>query len=268
MQRECFICTGDLIPNDDELEILGTPLEGADDWIITITIRCSEVRVELERPVGYTGVDPRAVRDLVVRQAQESAQMWLSVVGFVEGASYSTRMSTIEDSAGCIRKVHPRPKFEPYGEDLRIKNAKELAVLVAELTITNEYFRRALQDYVTALNFTRDSPFYLYRALDTLREHFDGNNKKCRWKKMHQSLGTSKSEIKDITTYATEIRHGASLDHQKLFDSYCKHYSALKYVRRALLIFLKNSRSDLDLRLPDLDCSITPNMGISLDKNK
>ena len=225
-----------------------------DGWTITSTIRCSKVLIKLEGPVDYTDSDPDEVRDLVAREAQNTAQMWLSVIGFVEGTSYSTRISTIEDSTGCIRKLTPKPRSRSRSEDLGIENAKELAEHVAALSITNEYFRRALHDYVTALNFTLDSPFHLYRALDTLRKHFD----KKKWDKMHESLGTSKSEIDALLTLdATKIRHGDPLNQQELFNSYLKHYDASKYVRDALLTFLiKNSESDLDLQLPDMGRTI------------
>ncbi|MYE63739.1 MAG: hypothetical protein F4X29_10650 [Rhodothermaceae bacterium] len=220
-----------------------------DDWIITTAIRYSKVLVKVETPVNHTDIDPRAIRDLVVREAQYTAQMWLSVIGFVEGTSYSTRIFTIEDSIGCIRELGPKPRFGSDGKDLGIENAKEFFGAAAVLSSTNQYFRGALHDYVTALNFTLDSPYYLYRALDTLRKHFDDD-----WVKMNQSLGTNKSKTDALlTTYANEIRHGESLDQQKLFDAYLGHYDALKYVRNALLTFLvKNSGSDFNLQLPDL----------------
>lgn len=262
-QRECFICTGDLVPNDNELEMLEISFgTSQDDWMITSTIRCSKVLIKLERPVDYTDTDPDEVRDLVAREAQNTAQMWLSVIGFVEGASYSTRISTIEDPTGCIRELTPKPRFTSRSEDLGIENAKELAGSVAALSIKNEYFRRALHDYVTALNFTLDSPFYLYRALETLSHHFSDDCEKKNpahaWSKMHDSLGTSKSDIDELLTPdANKIRHGEPLGQQKFFNSYLRRYDALKYVRDALLAFLiNNSESDLDLQLPDLGRTI------------
>ena len=256
IQQESFICIGDLIPEDNELGLAETPLRSRyDDWITATAIRRSKVLVRLKGPVDYTEIDPRAVRDLVVREAQNTAEMWLSVIGFVEGASHSTRISTIEDSTGCIRELGPKPKFGFHDEDLEIENAKELARPAAALSITNMHFRGALHDYVTALNFTPNSPFYLYRALDTLRKHFDNN-----WDKMHLSLGTNKSTTDALlTTYATKIRHGESLDQRELFDSYRRHYETSKFVRDALLVFLiKNSESDLNMQLPGLDRTITP----------
>ena len=234
MQRERFICTGDLIPNDNELGMHEAPLrERQGDWIITTTIRCSKVLVKLEGPVDYTKIDPREMRDFVAREAQYTAQMWLAVIGFVEGASYSTRISTIEDSTGCIRKLGPKPWFGSHGEDLGIENAKKIAKIVTALSIKNDYFRSALHDYVTALNFTVDAPFFLYRTLETLSKHYGG------WDKMHQSLGTNKRAIDALLTpYANKIRHGKALNEQMLLNSYLEHYDALKYVRQALLDFL------------------------------
>ncbi len=258
-QQECFICTGDLIPNDSELHLPKTPPLRAmqDEWTTTTAIRCSQVIIRLEGPVDYMDTNPLAVRDLVARQAQHTAQMWLSIIGFVEGASYSTRISTIEDSNGYIRRLGPKPKFGVHGENLEIENAKKTAKIVADLSITNVHFRRALHDYGTALDFTLDSPFYLYRALDILRKHY-GHDNKTNWEKMHRALGTKKVDIdKLITPYANAIRHGESLGEQELLDSYLGHYKALKYVRDALLIFLiQNSESDLNLKLPDLSRTI------------
>ncbi|MDE2770549.1 MAG: hypothetical protein OXI44_05160 [Bacteroidota bacterium] len=260
---EYFICIGGLVPEDNELGMPETPLRSRhDDWITTTAIRCSKVFIKLEIPGDYTEIDPRALRDLVVREAQNTAQMWLSVIGFVEGASYSTRISTIEDSTGCIRALGPKPRFGPRSEDLRIENAKGFAGAAAVLSGTNEHFRRALHDYVTALNFTPDSPFYLYRALDSLRKHFDND-----WENMHLSLGTSKSRTDELlTTYANKIRHGESLDQQMLFNAYRGHHKALKYVRNALRTFLiKNNQADINPALPNLGPTVVPDITANPD---
>ena len=138
IKPEYFICIGDLVPEDNELGMPETPLRSRDDdWITTTAIRCSKVLVKLEGPFDYAEIDPRALRDLVVREAQNTAQMWLSVIGFVEGSSYSTRLSTIKDSTGCIRELGPKPKFGFHDKDLEIENAKEFAGPTAALSITN-----------------------------------------------------------------------------------------------------------------------------------
>ena len=236
-QREVFICTGDLIPNDNNLGMPETTLRSRTDAeVITAEIRCSKVFIKIEGEVDYSQDDPRIVRDLVVREAQYNAQIWLSVIGFVEGASYSTRISTIEDSTGCIRELGPKPTFGSDQESLGIENAIESAGIVAKLSIENEHFRIALYDYVTALNFTQDSPFFLYRALEALFQHYGD------WDKMNKSLGTSESETGQlIKPYADKIRHGKSLNENQLKDTYLNHYCASKYVRDALRAFIRTN---------------------------
>ena len=105
----------------------------------------------------------------------------------------------------------------------------------------------------------------MYRALDTLRKHFDDD-----WDKMHQSLGTTELKTKSLlATYANKIRHGKSLNLQELFDAYLGHYDALKYVRNALLTFLtNNSQPDINLQLPNLGRAVIPNITANPDKNK
>ena len=104
-----------------------------EDWNSTTEIVHSIVRVKLDVPSAHEGVDSRAQRTLVLRAAQYFADMWLSVVSFAEGLCYSTHIFKIEDSAGCVRELGPRLKFGPRAGDLRFRDAKNVASLVAAL---------------------------------------------------------------------------------------------------------------------------------------
>ena len=112
----------------------------------------------------------------------------------------------------------------------------------------------ALLDYGTALNLTPYSPFYMYRALEALCNHYG------EWEKMHQALGTNECAIKTlIKKYADKIRHAKPLDEEEFGESYLKYYHALKYVRDTLLAFLiRNSEPELNMQMPDLSSTRIP----------
>ena len=251
MQREVFICTGDLVPRDNELTLAEVQLE-VEEWDSTTEIMHSIVRVKLDAPSAHEGVDSRAQRTQVLRAAQYFADMWLSVVSFAEGACYSTQIFKIEDSAGCIREFGPRLKFGPGAGDLRFRDAENVAGLVAEMSLRNTHFEMAVGNYTTALRWSQDAPFHCYRALEILCEHFGGN-----WEKMHESLGTNQCAIYTlIKQHADLVRHGRSPDFQEMDLS---TWYALTYIRDTLLAFLiKNSTTKTNLELPVLDHSRIP----------
>ena len=123
------MCTGDLVPDDNQLGMPETTLSTRNPlgWNSTIEIQDSKVTVKLEGPVDRTIIDSDVIRDLATREAQYHAELWLSVFNFVEGASHSTRISRIIDSTGRKRKVSPKPKFISGGEDLQFQNREALA---------------------------------------------------------------------------------------------------------------------------------------------
>ena len=245
MQRESFICTGDLIPKDNELHLAEIRLEEG-DWISNTEIRHSIVRVQLNVPSGHRYADNRVQRTIILRAAQYYADMWLSVVSFAEGACYSTQILRIEDSTGSVQEFSPRLKFGSEAGDLRNGIAENTAGLVARMSLTNIQFGLAVGDYATALRWTRDASFHCYRALEILCQHFGGD-----WKKMHELLGTNQCAIYTlIKQHADKVRHGELPDYQELDRS---TWFALAYVRDTLLAFLINNMPDTNLELPVLD---------------
>ena len=163
IQQESFVCTGDLIPDNNQLGMPETklPTRNPRDWTSTIKIQDLIVTVKLEGPVDCTNTNPDVIRDWAIRDAQDLAELWLSIINFVEGASYSVRISRIVDSIGRTRTVSPKPRLFSRGGDLQFPDREVLAGRVTRLAITNEHFRMALLYCGTALNLTPYSPFYM-----------------------------------------------------------------------------------------------------------
>ena len=128
--------------------------------------------VELKGPVNYTDIDPRAARDLVVREAQNIAQKWLSVSDFVEEASYSTRISSIENSTGCIRKLGQKSKFGSDGEDFGIENAKDICLNQCSIVNYKRILSKVPARFCDSPELHARLSIFLYRAPETLSQHF------------------------------------------------------------------------------------------------
>ncbi len=248
MRRDRFRFTGDLIPKNNAISLNTMPnVEG--DWISTTTIECSVVHVDLEIPDGDGEVDHRVREYSMVRYAQFIANRWLSAISFAQGACYSAHIFRLENSAGYGRDVGPKLMFGHDGEDLSVDNCFEL---FAEMSRESHHFGMAADDYRKALGWGPGALFYCYRALETLRLHFDGG-----WEEMHKSLGTNQCAIVTlIKRHADKIRHGKVPDYEGI-DS-CAYYG-LNYVSETLLAFLiKNGAAESNLEMPVLNHGAIP----------
>lgn len=257
MKRKFLFFAGDLDPKDNRVALAPASLE-LGDWYSTTEIEDSTVQVKLWMPPANTNVDSRVAMDAERMFAQFCADWWLSVISFVEGCLFSTRINKVMDSCGRNRELIPRLRFGPNGEFLSINPHMEWALLAAETSVSKPHFSRALRDYAAALTWSRDAHFYCYRALEILSLEFGGGkNKRRRWNKMHQELGTNRCVIETlIKQHADKIRHGKEPDYSK---SEPAAYDALTYVRDALRAFiLMNPDVDTELEKPVLDHSRIP----------
>jgi hypothetical protein len=80
--------------------------------------------------------------------------------------------------------------------------------------LQNEFLQSALADMRHALRFDSDSPFFCYRALDSLRGHFasttDTSSNKASWERLRSELGIDRGEIMELKKFADSRRHGGA----------------------------------------------------------
>ncbi len=247
-----FRCSGKLDPEDHYLtaNLEGIRLPDASGGVYCtskVEVDNSEVHVILEGLSVHEETDIRAVRARVMQIAQLLADTILSTVSFQEGGNYSVRLSNICDETFIERELGPRFTFGHEAQTLKIEHHDGINKDIVLLAFRNDWFRKAVIDYSTALKWSADAPFHCYRALDALCQHFDGN-----WNKMHESLGTNHCAIYTlIQQHADPIRHAKDPDYEKLAQI---PWYALTYVRDTLLAFMiKNGATDADRRLPVLD---------------
>ena len=260
-QPPFFTCLGKLTPEDNRLALKPFPLPLPDpiNCTLIITVCNSDVHVTLDGLSAPEGFDIRAFRFRVMQLAQHFADTALSAISFAEGGNYSVRLSSIWDNTLIESEEDPRLKFSHDPASLTIENHNEVSGHIVRMSFENLAFRLAIADYSAALklsNLQYNTPFLCYRALESLRQHFDG----C-WNKMHESLGTDPCVIKTlIQQHANKARHGSPPELQTWNNN--STWRALAYVRDTLLAFLiKNSTAEIEMPVLDLTripCDIEP----------
>jgi hypothetical protein len=110
--------------------------------------------------------------------------------------------------------------FDPQDEVIGARETKLTVQEISALFITNDGVpvRRCLNDLHMALKDHADSPFYCYRALETVRWHL-GNKvgavkDKEQWEVLRQSLGVDRSAIEKVKKHADSLRHGIPISYR------------------------------------------------------
>ena len=270
-QQELFICSGSLIPEDHELG-LTTGWQTCGDWDMLVEIKCSRVMVSLKAPRAHEGVFLRVRNGTVMRTAQYFADMWLPIVSFGEGASYATRIIEMENADGYVKRFGPGHRYGDGPDDhFSVEGYLSHVGSYADLIAEDVWFGRAMQDYANALHISEDTPFYCYRALETLMHHYCRkcrNGEDCKncsnWYEMHAELGTSRCAIEKIKPYADK-RHGRPFSMSDFEELETKGGNVsmlemLKDVRDTLQAFVIKHKpwSGCDGELPKLDCTRIP----------
>lgn len=82
------------------------------------------------------------------------------------------------------------------------------------LAISNPFARSALADVRHALRFDEDCPFFCYRALDSLRQHYAQKagmkSESNAWEAMRVDLEIDRKDIDAFKTFADTRRHGGA----------------------------------------------------------
>jgi len=115
-------------------------------------------------------------------------------------------------------------------------------VPTALMAVFNPFARSALADMSNALRFDEDCPFFCYRTLESLRQHYaattDATSESKSWEALRADLGIDRAEIDALKTFADTRRHGGAgtsfhADHlhwtlwtRKVLERFLKKHSA------------------------------------------
>ena len=111
-------------------------------------------------------------------------------------------------------------------------------------TVSNPFARLALADLRYALRFDEDCPFFCYRALDSLRQHYaattEATSEKVSWEKLRTELGIELTEIVALKAFADTRRHGGAGT-----SLHADHLRWMRWTREVVGRFLTKHSPDL-----------------------
>ena len=156
-----------------------------------------------------------------------SVMQTVSVISFLKGYGYDVEISKVHTDELDAYRVFgiDIPVVENLFSDLNINTAfrQILPLLSGGKGI---FLQRCLTDLNLALRYLDDTPFYCYRALESLKQSFawslnlDPKDDKLHWIKMAEAIGGHKSETEPVFSLAFPARHGmpARLTDEKRAD--------------------------------------------------
>lgn len=164
---------------------------------------------------GEIGKQSDAALKRMVTQAEEIV---LNAVAFTTGMVFEV------DVIGVIRDQDDRTdgSFDfHYLENVHDIIAERTPsfdfMQIWRLCITDDGLplRRCLKDLRSALMEVDDSPFYCYRAIETIKGHighrFGETRDKQQWQVMREALGLDRADLEVVKDLADPLRHGGHL---------------------------------------------------------
>jgi hypothetical protein len=200
----------------------------------------SEVRSEIHGPGGTTYatlalniwnnqvsvvIDSDEPDILTLRNIVRSeAEFVTNVAGFLNGFGYDIEITKAFGEALAPTQV--------FGIDIPVLSERakgrdmgHLVNAIFPLCFGPDaiYIRRCLADLSFAIKRADDTPFYCFRALESLRQSFGAELSEAeQWKAMAEAVGSSKAEMEPLRTRAFPARHGIPMplsdqERQELF---------------------------------------------------
>lgn len=147
---------------------------------------------------------------------EEYAYIIVDVLVYTSGVSYDVEVtSAITPSNEITFFGAERPALQQHIEREGVYLEERLGNIWGLYSeSTNRHLRRALSDLRKASNYPLDSPFYCYRAVESLRHYFgdEDTDKKEEWERMRAKLGVEKEDIMTIKEFADPRRHGDKIE--------------------------------------------------------
>jgi hypothetical protein len=128
----------------------------------------------------------------------------IDAVGYSLGRRYSVELV----QAWRPDDVHVFGIETPVLTDARAERPLSLED-AAILAVTDHHLGRSLADLRQAARFADDTAFYSYRAIESLRHHWPGDEK-SQWKAMGKALNLDIAVGQRLKRWADRQRHGAS----------------------------------------------------------
>jgi hypothetical protein len=182
-------------------------LDGDVDGIVRYSISLSQVTATFEcnRPVQnvYT------LKNIV----EEGIRVALDALGYTLACGYDLEIVQVIDSIGSL------PVVFGVGIPAINKSAESAGVKFEDIVSTygdtkGQYLQRCLADLREAIRTPKDTGFFCYRGIESLRQFFlhemKAKSDSVSWESLRCELAVERGDIEIVKGFADPIRHGGS----------------------------------------------------------
>ncbi len=183
----------------------------------TITLKDNDLNLEFDIMLNITNaiiggaitsqqeiIDTETLRNFI----RDWILLFVNTQGYIHGCYYDVEIISIMDvqrlelhkfateiteiaSDYPNRAINDPNQIIPLFEDLRFR-----------------FLRSSFQDMALAMKYPKDTGFFCYRAIESLRKFFDESNDSNGWQLLRTNLNVSRSFIDVVKRFANDPRHG------------------------------------------------------------
>ena len=165
--------------------------------------------------------------------------------GYLSGCGYDVEIVKLVLTGGPepIMFGVDIPVLRPSGTDISVPFTQLMRVFADERSL---YVQRSLGDFREAIRSPKDTAFFCYRALESLRQYFVVEehipSDKTSWERLRQALAVERATIDYVKTFADPLRHGAgkSISDSERADLFIKTKSIID----RFIVFADNQYKD------------------------
>jgi hypothetical protein len=169
----------------------------------------------IAKVIGHVGEQSNVFLKNLVAQAE---QIVLNAIAFTTGSVFDVDIISViresEDAADGSVEVHC---IDNIHDVISARKSPITLQQIYEICISDDGLplRRCLNDLRMALREISDSPFYCYRAIESIKGHVGGRFGKTRdkgqWEIMREALGLNRTDLEVVKNLADPLRHGRAV---------------------------------------------------------
>ncbi len=167
---------------------------------------------------------------------EDAIRVETDTLSFFLDCGYDLDLITMVDSTFEHNIIFGAGLGEPIstGDNLNLKFYKTLELFSDE---RGAFLQRCFGDYREAIRTIKDTGFFCYRSIESLRQYFVYQNNNCSdkdsWNILRTTLNIDRTEIDYIKSFADIVRHGGAK-----FISEEERINIIKTTKRIILSFI------------------------------
>jgi hypothetical protein len=171
------------------------------EFVADVVIRVSRSQVSAVITVLRGDADIATIRNFVL----EVVQLEIDLFGYLEGSAYSVELNAVAEGehTSTFIGVHIEQLFQD-----RDNRPIPFSPLI-DLAMGDSALQHAVADFRQAIQIPRDTTFYCYRVIESIRHAFQTDDDPApAWTRMRESLRLDVDSLQEAARAARGRRHG------------------------------------------------------------